>query len=41
MLSSLNYVVDNWEALGNEFLRTFKDQQFLLAALKGLRNGVM
>ena len=41
MISAITYCINNWESLGNEFLKTFKNQHFFLAALKGLRNGVV
>ncbi|CAI5448036.1 unnamed protein product [Caenorhabditis angaria] len=40
-MSSLQYLIENWEQIGNQLLHQFKDQHFLLAALKGLRNGVV
>ncbi|CAB3406383.1 unnamed protein product [Caenorhabditis bovis] len=41
MAETIQYVIKNWEAIGNSFLHEFKDQHFLLAALKGLRNGLV
>ncbi|KAK6038871.1 hypothetical protein COOONC_23624 [Cooperia oncophora] len=41
MIATMAYILRNWETYGNEFLKTFKDQHFFLAALKGLRNGVV
>ncbi|VDL78743.1 unnamed protein product [Nippostrongylus brasiliensis] len=41
MIAYMAYLLRNWESLGNQFLKTFKNQHFLLAALKGLRNGAV
>ncbi|KAK5985779.1 hypothetical protein GCK32_021384, partial [Trichostrongylus colubriformis] len=41
MIATMAYIIRNWETYGNEFLKAFKDQQYLLAALKGLRNGII
>ena len=41
MIDSVRYLVENWEVIGNGLLYKFKDQRFLLAALKGLRNGLV
>ncbi|KAK6013115.1 hypothetical protein OSTOST_21629, partial [Ostertagia ostertagi] len=41
MIATMAYIIRNWETYGNELLKKFNDQHYLLAALKGLRNGVV
>ncbi|VDP14177.1 unnamed protein product [Heligmosomoides polygyrus] len=41
MIATVIHLIRHWESLGNEFLKTFKDQHHILSALKGLRNGVV
>lgn len=41
MIDSVKWLIENWELVGNSLLYKFKDQKFLLAALKGLRNGLV
>ncbi|RCN35450.1 hypothetical protein ANCCAN_18683 [Ancylostoma caninum] len=41
MIATLAHVARNWESIGNEFLRIFKDYPYFLAAIKGARNGIV
>ncbi|KAK6751799.1 hypothetical protein RB195_003303 [Necator americanus] len=41
MIATLAHIAQNWESVGNEFLRTFKDYPYFLAAIKGIRNGLI
>ncbi|CAJ0563566.1 unnamed protein product, partial [Mesorhabditis spiculigera] len=35
------FVIQNWELIGNYLLAKYKDHHWLLATLKGLRNGII
>ncbi|CAJ0584827.1 unnamed protein product, partial [Mesorhabditis spiculigera] len=35
------FVIQNWELIGNYLLAKYKDHHWLLATLKGLRNGIV
>ncbi|CAI2349909.1 unnamed protein product [Caenorhabditis sp. 36 PRJEB53466] len=41
MIDQIQWLIENWELVGNSLLYKFKDQKFLLTALKGLRNGLV
>uniref|UniRef100_A0A8R1DGK0 Peroxisomal membrane protein 4 n=1 Tax=Caenorhabditis japonica TaxID=281687 RepID=A0A8R1DGK0_CAEJA len=41
MIDQIQWLIQNWEVVGNLLLQRFKDHKFLLQALKGLRNGLV